>query len=447
MFKFFFGVKKYVCILILAGLGLPILVLGQEDLSQACELQSIENQCNILSVSDCRLLLEKCEKYYNQQSQEIEKDLNKTGQEKKNLQSQISSLQKKIKNLNYQISQSNLIIKDLTLQVKDTESSIDKTALKIDKHKNNLAEVLRTIHEEDQKPVVEILFAESSISGFFDNIVALEKLNERGKDLLVDIKALKTNLEDQKTSLDDERDELSRMVQIQTAQKNQSDSAKKEQEYYLKLTEKEYQQYLEQKKEVDKKAADIRARIFELVGVSSAPTFGEAYEIAKQVEALTGVRPAFLLAVITQESNLGKNVGQCYVKNESTGSGIIIKTGKTIAKVMSPTRDIKPFKTIAGELGRDPFATPVSCPMSYGWGGAMGPAQFIPATWMAYRDRLREINGKPADPWNVKDAFLAAALYLGDYGAKSQTYDGEFNAALSYFAGPGWSGSKNKSVY
>jgi hypothetical protein len=114
---------------------------------------------------------------------------------------------------------------------------------------------------------------------------------------------------------------------------------------------------------------------------------------------------------------------------------------------MKPTRDVQPFLIITKELGRDSFSTPVSCPMSYGWGGAMGPAQFIPSTWIIYRDRLRDIIGKPADPWSIKDSFLAAALYLSDYGAAKQTYDGEFNAALSYFAGPSWYKSSYADVY
>jgi len=90
---------------------------------------------------------------------------------------------------------------------------------------------------------------------------------------------------------------------------------------------------------------------------------------------------------------------------------------------------------ITAELKRDPFNTPVSCPMSFGWGGAMGPAQFIPSTWMVYRDRLKEIKKEPADPWDIKDAFLAAALYLADYGADKRDYQSEWKAAMIYFSG------------
>jgi len=420
-----------------------------ENLEDVCNLNTVEQQCSVSSESACRSLLEKCEKYYSEQSDTIAENIDRTETEKETLENKISSLNKKIKNLNYQIGQSNLIIKDLGYQIEDTKGSITATGLKIEDSKRKLAQILRSVYEEDQKPAVEILLIDESISGFFNNLVCLESLNIRNKELLQNIRTLKVNLEDQEVALGEEKQDLENIVEIQTVQKQQSSSTKKEQEYYLQMTEIEYQKQLADKKEVDEKASEIRSRLFELAGISDskAPTFEEAYEIAKYVEGVTGVRPAFLLAVLTQESNMGKNVGQCYLTNTSTGSGIVIKTGTTISRVMKPTRDVDPFTLITKELGRDTFATPVSCPMSYGWGGAMGPAQFIPKTWMSYRDRLKDVLGRPADPWGVRDAFLAAGLYLSDYGAKKQTYEGEFNAALSYFAGPGWYQSSYKSVY
>ena len=113
----------------------------------------------------------------------------------------------------------------------------------------------------------------------------------------------------------------------------------------------------------------------------------------------------------------------------------MVANGQAASRVMKPSRDVSPFLSITQELGRDPYNTPVSCPMSVGWGGAMGPAQFIPSTWMMYQKELTEFAGKPVDPWNIKDAFLAAAAYLADSGATKQTYEYEWCAALSYFAG------------
>ena len=414
-------------------------VLGKEDLEEKCQLL-VDKGCQNMTSSECQKVLEKCEQYYREESARIEQDLTKTAQEKKTLQNKIYTFNQKIKNLSYQIYQSNLIIKDLGIQIEDTGFSIGKTTLTIEGSKEKLANILRTIYQEDQRPIIEILLLEDNLSGFFDNLVALECLNSKNNELLQNIKILKSNLEQQKISLDEEKGDLQQMVKMQTLQREESTQMKGEQEYYLGLTEQEYQKQLREKQETEKRAAEISARIFELVGVPKAPTFGQAYEVAKYVERLTGVRPAFLLAVLQQESAIGKNVGQCYLKNSSTGEGIVIRSGAKVS-LMKPMGlpgrkgDVADFLIITKELGKDPYNTPVSCPMSYGWGGAMGPAQFIPTTWVLYKNRVKAITGKPADPWDIRDSFIASGLYLADGGASTQTRNGEWRAAMIYFSG------------
>lgn len=366
-----------------------------------------------------------------------EQDISKTQQEKKNIQNQIYILKKEIEKLNLQIYQSNIMIKDLGFQIKDTEASIDQTALKVKDSRKKLAAFLQLIYEEDQRSMIEILLSESEISDFFDDLMALESLNAKTCELLQEIKNLNNYLENQKQSLDEEKSDLEKVVIMKELQKQESQDTKYLREYLLEQTAGEEAKYQELLFATQKKAAEIRARIFELIGVPEAPTFGEALEIARYVEGMTGVRPALLLAVLTQESNIGKNVGQCYLKNSSTGDGVVAYNGKAVSKVMKPSRDVAPFLEITKALGRDAYNTPVSCPIPSvgGYGGAMGPAQFIPSTWMLYKDRLAEIIGKPADPWKINDAFLAAALYLSDYGAAKQTYNAEWKAAMIYFSG------------
>ncbi|MFH1423592.1 MAG: lytic murein transglycosylase [Candidatus Nealsonbacteria bacterium] len=387
------------------------------------------------SPSEERQALELELKQLEDQIAQYKKDITKTEQDKKTLENKIYILQNTIKKLDLQISQSNIIIKDLGLQITDTEDSIDKTALKIEEGKTRLSAILQETYEEDQRPLIEILISEG-ISDFFDNLVALEALNVKNQELLTNIKALKLYLEDQKESLDDEKSSLEKQVAIQALQRQQSTATKSQQDSLLKLTEAEYQKQLAEKSNAEKQAQVIRSRIFELIGVPEAPTFEEAYNIAKFASDQIGIRPALLLAVLTQESNIGKNVGQCYLKDTTTGDGVRVN-GASISKVMKPTRDVKPFLQITKALGRDPLNTPVSCPIPSvgGYGGAMGPAQFIPSTWVMYENRLAELKGGIADPWNISDAFLAASVYLADVGATKKTYEHEWCAALSYFSG------------
>ncbi len=419
---------------------LPILFLGgafvlaQEDMAVKCALNNVESFCNT-QPSSCRQLLVECDQYYQQETQKIEADLNKTSQEKKTLQSKVSTLNKQIKGLESQIYQSNLVIKDLGLQIEDTESAVDRTAHEIGKSQQELGAVLNQMYQQNRKGLPEILLTEDTLSGFFGTNVHLSVLSNKTAQFLNNIKVLKVKLEDQMVSLDKEKNELESSVKVQTLKKQENSKLKQENEYYLGITEKKYQEQLKEKEDIQKIANEIRGRIFELTGVSKAPTFGEAYEIAKYVEGITKVRTPFLLAILTQESNIGKNVGQCTLTDSKTGEGLRISSKAKTSKVMNPKRDVPHFLSIVAELGQDPYNTPVSCPLSYGWGGAMGPAQFIPSTWNIYRDRVRAVTGRPGSPWNITDAFVAAGLYLSDYGGKIHTYDSEWKAAMIYFSG------------
>jgi hypothetical protein len=130
---------------------------------------------------------------------------------------------------------------------------------------------------------------------------------------------------------------------------------------------------------------------------------------------------------------------------------------------MNPERDAPVFLAIANIVGFDARSKQVSCPakrsngVRYGWGGAMGPSQFIPATWAVYggivnsgngwvyseaADAIRHINGTnlPANPFNKQDAFIATALLLRDNGATG-SFAADRTAALRYYAG--WGGASN----
>ncbi len=424
--------RKILSILIFSFL--PIFIL-------ALDCEKVEDLCKNLSTSECVKVLEDCVKFYEDKIKILEGEIGQTATQKKTLANEIYLLKKKIEKLNFEIQQTSLMINETDLQIKETEKSIQKTTERLETEKRRLAEILRAIDEAEKKSFFEVLISEKTLSGFFNNLVYLENLNEKSKEVLTTIKNLKTTLEGQKEALETEKESAEKLLAIQTLQKQESESAKKQKNYLLNLTEAEYQKLLREKEETEKRAAEIRKRIFELIGVEKAPTFGEAYEIAKWVEKVTGVRPAFLLAVLTQESNLGRNVGQCYLRNTKTGSGIRITTGQFVDRVMAPgppysrRNDVYYFLQITKALGKDWKSTPVSCPMSFGWGGAMGPAQFIPTTWMSYKDELKTILKREPNPWSITDAFLAAGLYLARYGAATQTPDGEWRAALIYFTG------------
>jgi len=421
----------------------------------------------VFAQEDCKTK-EECEallKKYEEEIKKLEGVIGQTEQEQRTIQNQINALRSTIQKLDLQIQQGNIMIKDLSYQIKDTEGSIEQTSLKIEDSRAKLAAILQIIYEEDQTSIIEVLLSNTNLSDFFDNLMALETLNLKSQEFLEEIKNLKITLEGQKQSLDTEKGDLERVVQIQYGQKQQSQAARNEQEYFLKLTEAQKQQYLKEKEAAEKSAAEIRARLFQLIGIVKAPTFGEALQIADAVTKVVKIRPAFLLGVISAESALGRNVGQCYITNSQTGGGVYITTGNPINRIIHPTRDLPIFLRLTG----DNFSkTPVSCwipmcsagagrlsnnvsidsagniicPAGYfpwGFGGAMGPAQFIPSTWLLYEGKITSLFGiSSPNPWNVYDSFAASSLYLYELGAGQRTLAAESNAANRYSGGYSW---------
>lgn len=433
--------KAFILLMVFLGFLFPAFGFS-EDMETTCQqLTQSTSGCPGLSSADCKELLQKCSDYYDQQSEQLSQDITKTSQQKNTLANQIYSLKKKVQNLEYQINQGAVKVKGLNVQIVDTQESITETSDKIGGSKYQMTSILRSIYEEDKKPSIEILL-EGSLSDFFSNLAYLESLNSKIINLLENTRNLQAYLQGQRVKMDGEVGQLQKTIALQNLQKQENEENRQQQQKYLNLTEAQYQEQLEEKKELDGKAAKIRALLFQIVGVSKAPTFGEALDIAKSAAGLAGIRPAFLLAVISQESAIGRNVGQCVLVESATGTGKRISTGATVIRVMKPTRDVPPFLEITKNLGRDPYDTPISCWITayvsgqpYGWGGAMGPAQFIPSTWKLFEGRLTSLLGKTPDPWAIKDSFTASALYLADLGATAQTSAKESNAASRYYGG------------
>jgi len=193
----------------------------------------------------------------------------------------------------------------------------------------------------------------------------------------------------------------------------------------LKLTKGEESAYKKVLKDKQKSAASIRSQLFFLRG-SPDISFEEAIRYANFAERETGVRPAFLLGVITEESNLGGNIGSGNWKEDLSHSRC--------------RKQRVAFLEITSELGFDPDLMPVSKRAWYGYcGGAMGPAQFMPTTWLLYKNGVSKRTGNdPPSPWNPQDAFMAAALLLRDNGAKYGDYNAEWKSAMRYLAGSNW---------
>ncbi|OIP77419.1 MAG: hypothetical protein CO002_03035 [Candidatus Portnoybacteria bacterium CG_4_8_14_3_um_filter_44_10] len=361
---------------------------------------------------------------------QYQQELQSVRGEKSTLQNKINQLKKQQSTLNLQIKVTSLRIKELGNQMDNTQVIIEDSMVTIDQLRQQMAQLIRAINEQEELPILYAFFANDNLSDIFDDMDKHFQIFDSLGSLLDQTRKLKTQLDGQMQTLDQQQEDAQNLLSVKSLQQQQLAGSMNEQSSLLQQTKGKESNYRAVLSDKQKQAAEIRNRIYQLLGVAMQVTFGQALDIAQGVSAQTGVRAAFLLAVLTQESNLGKNVGTCNRPGDPPS--------KSWKKVMHPTRDQPPFLQITQELGLDTDTTPVSCPMTnkgkqVGWGGAMGPAQFIPSTWMGYKGKIEAITGKTANPWDIRDAFLAAGLKLAAGGATSQ--GGEWAAAMRYFFG------------
>lgn len=373
------------------------------------------------------------------------------------LQSQINAFNAEIKKTQLQIQAINLTISELNTNIGVHTKTLTQLSAQLAAEKESLAQILRQTQMMDAYSVVSVALGSKSVSNFFRDLDAFTSIKSS-------LAASFEQIEKTTSSTTAEKEELEARLAEQEQLRTVAQLAKQQ----VQAQEKEKQQLLGQTKGVEanyqkliavskRTAAQIRSELFSLRDSAAIP-FGLALTYAKAAERATGTRAAVTLGVLKQETNLGENLG--------TGTWRVD---------MSPTRDQPVFVYIAQTLGVDPDKMPVSKKPWYGWGGAMGPGQFIPSTWACYggfvntntngctptgsvsgnsfwngpwqyvesKDRVRKLLGssQPSNPWSAEVAIMATAMLMADNGASAQTPQAERLAALRYFAG--WSRAKN----
>lgn len=367
----------------------------------------------------------------------------------------IAILNAEIEKAKLNIRAKNIAIEQLGKDINTKTSKITELEIKIENSKEALSKLIRKANQADAYSLPELLLANKDLSEFFADVDSFTFVQKSINVFFDEIKNTKEATEEERQALAErKRKETDARVAIES-EKRTVERAEAEKKKLLSISRSEEKSYQAVLSEREKKAAQIRTALFQLRDTAAIP-FGTALQYANAAERATGVRAAFILAILTQESNLGENVGQCYLRDFSNGSGVGKNTGTVFKDVMKPSRDIAPFIEISKNLNLDPTNIAVSCPIKsvQGYGGAMGPSQFIPSTWAIYggyvssngwkydasKDIVRKLLGKnsPSNPWEAQDAFVATSIFLEDLGADDGGYSAEQEAAARYYAGGNW---------
>jgi len=320
-----------------------------------------------------------------------------------------------------QIRALELTLGSLQKESSDLRVEIEKMNRKIFQSKELLSKSLRSIYQEDTRSFMEALFSDAGFSGFFDQVEYQQNLQHSIQNALAVTLEQKKTIDAENEELDGKLASQGRLLALQELGHRNLVNAQERRAQLIQENLTTSFTFEQKDRALQEVAAQLRQRLYILHGLAKSVDLDEALAKAQSVAKKVNVNPLFLMAILKVESDLGTNIG-----------------GGNWRSDMHP-RDREAFLRITQKLGLDPDAVPVSSKPSYGWGGAIGPAQFLPAVWLSYEQEISVVTGhNPPNPWELTDAFAGAAIKLSHNGAGSQTYEGEWEAAMKYFAGGNW---------
>ncbi|OHA92055.1 MAG: hypothetical protein A2944_02000 [Candidatus Zambryskibacteria bacterium RIFCSPLOWO2_01_FULL_52_12] len=416
--------KKFFVLFILSALFLP---------AYATAASSCTSETSGKSRADLERELEAC----NQEIAQWQETLNKTKQESASFARDVAALTAKINAAQASIKAKNIAIQNLSKDIAKKQSQINVLDNRIERGRAAIADILRKTNDINSYSLVEAMLSDKDLSEFFVDMDTYASTEDALTGLFAELRTVKKLTETEKAVLNKKKEQEAANRAAMEAAKKEVEIAQKDKKTLLAVSQTKEVTYAQVLAERQANAARIRAVLFPLVDAGAIP-FGTALQYAQAAGTKTGVRPALILGILQQESNLGANVGRCVITDLSTGQTRNVNTGYVWQNGIHPTRDLPILQSILSKLGRDPLSTKVSCPIAGvpGYGGAMGPTQFIPSTWNLIASKVATYMGKTTpDPWNPADAIMAAAVLLQGNGAAAGDYYSERTAACKYYSG------------
>lgn len=382
-------------------------------------------------------------------AEQLQNDIDKIEKKLKDAQKKYGALQSNFNQIASMLTSTQQAILRVQNLLSQTTQTIDEKEIEIDNldqqlilEKKVLGNLVQELYASDATPLVEVMLAHEDVASFFQNEDGLLSTQEKMSTLIDDINETKVKLVDEKASLLDMKQSHEELLAIQSKQKQGLVIAKNSVEGDL----------ADQASVVDrlqKELGQLQGDLNIILGKSyDAQDIKDAVDFASKK---TGVPKGFLFGVLKMETNLGANVGGCtyaQVEDGANASYKAKKLGKVAWATFQRRRDI--FKSITKELGIDYRKQKVSCnPRGYvGTGGAMGVAQFMPDTWMAYQSAVTAATGhNPPSPWNLTDGVMAMALKLDRVPGVDQGNRSAWKKAAAAYLGTSYAPYINGILY
>ncbi len=340
----------------------------------------------------------------------LEDQIEAIEKKKAKTQKQLEQSRNLLSKTQVQVNQTRGLLKETEADIKRKEMELQSSLKKIEFTKKMLSEYIREIYYSDHEdPLIKLVAAPDDLSRLYDNFNRTLSAEEKVLEALYTLHGSKTEMEEVKEDLAGKKSDHEKLLTIQ-----------KGEQYEIKTDIYEAQSTLE---ELNAKIDKLKKELTSLLG--SAVSYKNIVDAAEFASRVTGIRKDYLLGVLVVESNLGRYTGGCNYKQSR----------------MSGAR-LADFKEIAKSLKYDFTKLKVSCPPSgyKGTGGAMGVGQFMPDTWLGYRNSIASVTGhNPPDPWSLTDGVVAMALKLSKVsGVTDHKRNAEAKAYCIYLAGGNW---------
>lgn len=358
------------------------------------------------------------------QIQMYQQQIDAKSAKEESISNDISIIQADIKKIELQIQENELQIFGLDTDISQKETEIESMQKQVDGKNRMLSRLLQVLYEKGGLEAEQIILGQQNFSEYYAEVENLQDFESQIREVHDQLVLSRDELRGQKEKLIEDRIEKENMRTIQLDQQNALVQEKQMESLLVS-------QIRNEKQALESNVGRLRVELGNLQALGSPINIDEAISAAKYAAKITGVAPEFLLGVLKVESGLGTNVGGGKYKTD-----------------MNPDQ-WDTFRKICRDLGFDPDKMPVSRRACYnkdasdgcgGWGGAMGPAQFMPATWTAYKPQVEKAVGhSDANPWDLQDSLVAMGLKLGNVaGVKNGERSAWAKAAGMYLAGGNW---------
>ncbi|MBU4284664.1 peptidoglycan DD-metalloendopeptidase family protein [Patescibacteria group bacterium] len=279
-------------------------------------------------VNDLKVQIEQKEQEIKQleaQAAAYKKELETTQSAKNTLNNQLATIASRIKKLQNDIYITSARISSTTLKIEELSLDIDEKQDEIDKKKKEISDVIQVLAEYDNESLMEIVLTKASFSDFLNQVRYLESLQESIQENLTALQSIKKDMESQKTTTVQQKNQLAALQGQLSGQKQVVDKEKEEKNYLLVQTKGQEKQYqtllndtLRKQQEVEQQIFDLEDKIKLTLDPNSMP------------EARSGVLSWPLDGVLTQSYGYTAYSKKLYTSGFHNGIDIASSYGEAI---------------------------------------------------------------------------------------------------------------------